>query len=401
MMKRWRERLGRLDSLFLRLFLLMWFTLVLSQLVAFSVVSPVGMQWIGRLSTDGAAALPPLPSLPPGNPLTVGAGDGAPPPWPAWRPPVPPVLGPEGEHPPAGWGGMPARSLWLDYALRALLIGVGAAIGARWLSVPMRRLAQASTTLSQGLAEGRDPPALDEAQGTVEVRDSARAFNRMAQALKHQFDQRSLHMAAVSHDLRTPLTRLRLRLEQLPSDAARAAGADIRAMDELIDASLAVVREQSTAAGPALLDLGALLQSLTDDLAEQGLPVSLAGDAEATPALRVRAHPASLRRVVDNLVDNALRHGGVARLGCRQVGGWAEVTVDDDGPGIAPAQLERVFQPWVRLPDGAGASGSGSGSGSGLGLAIARDLAQRDGATLTLDNRPEGGLRARLRLHLE
>lgn len=229
----------------------------------------------------------------------------------------------------------------------------------------------------------------------MEVRDSARAFNRMAQALKHQFDQRSLHMAAVSHDLRTPLTRLRLRLEQLPSDAARAAGADIRAMDELIDASLAVVREQSTAAGPALLDLGALLQSLTDDLAEQGLPVSLAGDGEATPALRVRAHPASLRRVVDNLVDNALRHGGVARLGCRQVGGWAEVTVDDDGPGIAPAQLERVFQPWVRLPDGAGASGNG------LGLAIARDLAQRDGATLTLDNRPEGGLRASLRLHLE
>lgn len=158
MMKRWRERLGRLDSLFLRLFLLMWVTLVLSQLVAFSVVSPVGMQWIGRLSTDGAAALPPLPSLPPGNPLTVGAGDGAPPPWPAWRPPVPLVLGPEGEPPPAGWGGMPARSLWLDYALRALLIGVGAAIGARWLSVPMRRLAQASTTLSQGLAEGRARP---------------------------------------------------------------------------------------------------------------------------------------------------------------------------------------------------------------------------------------------------
>jgi len=102
---------------------------------------------------------------------------------------------------------------------------------------------------------------------------------------------------------------------------------------------------------------------------------------------------------VDNLVDNALRHGGVARLGCRWVDGWAEVTVDDDGPGIPPAQLERVFQPWVRLPEGTGASGSGSGSG--LGLAIARDLAQRDGGTLTLDNRPEGGLRVRLRIPLE
>ncbi|MBT9552341.1 MAG: HAMP domain-containing protein [Hydrogenophaga sp.] len=393
MMKRWRERLGRLDSLFLRLFLLMWVTLVLSQLVAFSVVSPVGTQWVGRLSTDGAAALPPLPSLPPGNPLT---GDGLRPPGLAWRPSVPPMFGPDGERLPDGEG-MPARALWLDYALRALLIGVGAAIGARWLSVPMRRLAQASTTLSKGLAEGRDLPALDDAHGTVEVRDSARAFNRMAQALKHQFDQRSLHMAAVSHDLRTPLTRLRLRLEQLPSDAARAAGADIRAMDELIDASLAVVREQATGTGPALLDLGALLQSLTDDLAEQGLPVTLAGDAEVAPALRVRAHPASLRRVVDNLVDNALRHGGVARLGCWRVGGWAEVTVDDDGPGIAPAQLERVFQPWVRLPDGPGANSGGSG----LGLAIARDLAQREGGTLTLANRAEGGLRARLQLKVE
>ncbi|MGS5090044.1 ATP-binding protein [Hydrogenophaga sp. A37] len=391
MMKRWRERLGRLDSLFLRLFLLMWVTLVLSHVVAFSVVSPVGTRWMGRLSTEGAAALPPLPSLPPGNPL---AGDGGRPPGPAWRPPAPPMLGPDGERRPVG-GGMPARALWLDYALRALLIGVGAAIGARWLSVPMRRLAQASTTLSQGLAEGRDPPALDDAHGTVEVRDSARAFNRMAQALKHQFDQRSLHMAAVSHDLRTPLTRLRLRLEQLPSDAARAAGADIRAMDELIDASLAVVREQATGARPALLDLGALLQSLTDDLAEQGLPVTLVGDGEAAPALHVRAHPASLRRVVDNLVDNALRYGGAARLGCRRVDGWAEVTVDDDGPGIAPEQLERVFQPWVRLPDGTGTSGNG------LGLAIARDLTQREGGTLTMGNRAEGGLRVSLRLHLE
>lgn len=399
MMKRWRERLGRLDSLFLRLFLLMWVTLVLSQLVAFSIVSPVGTQWVGRLSTDGAAALPPLPSLPPGNPLVGGMDGGPPPRGSAWRPPAPPGFRSEGDRPLAGGGDLPARALWLDYMLRALLIGVGAAIGARWLSVPMQRLAQASTTLSKGLAEGRAPPALDDTRGTVEVRDSARAFNRMAQALKHQFDQRSLHMAAVSHDLRTPLTRLRLRLEQLPSDAARAAGADIRAMDELIDASLAVVREQSTGAEPALLDLGALLQSLTDDLTEQGLPVVLDGDGGTALAVRVRAHPASLRRVMDNLVGNALRHGGVARLGCRWVDGWAEVTVDDDGPGIPPEQLERVFQPWVRLPEGTGASGSGSGSG--LGLAIARDLTQREGGTLTLSNRPEGGLRASLRLPLE
>jgi len=288
---------------------------------------------------------------------------------------------------------MPARSLWLDFALRALLIGVGAALGARWLSAPMRRLAQASATLSQGLSEGRDPPALDERRGTAEVRASAQAFNRMAQALKQQFEQRSLHMAAASHDLRTPLTRLRLRLEQLPPAAAQAAAQDIRAMDELIDASLAVVREQSTGAPPALMDLGALLQSLADDRAEQGQAVTLAEPAGDAPPLRVRAHPASLRRIVDNLVDNALRYGRVARLDATGAGGEVRVTVDDEGPGIAPELVPQVLRPWVRLPGGEGAAGP---AGSGLGLAIAHDLAQREGGRLLLENRAEGGLRATL-----
>lgn len=382
----WRERLRRIDTLFLRLFLLMWVTLVISHLFAFSVVSPAGTGWVARLPSEGVSALPPLPSLPPVGPLEAGGPrEGAPPPpWSVQRPL--PRDGAPGQ-------GMPARSLWLDFALRALLIGVGAAIGARWLSAPMRRLAQASATLSQGLAEGRDPPALDEGRGTAEVRASAQAFNRMAQALKQQFEQRSLHMAAVSHDLRTPLTRLRLRLEQLPAEAAQAAAQDIRAMDELIDASLAVVREQSTGAPAALMDLGALLQSLVDDRAEQGQPVALAEPVDDAPPLRVRAHPASLRRIVDNLVDNALRYGRVARLDARLDGGAAgqvRVTVDDEGPGIAPEFIPQVLRPWVRLSSGEGASGSG------LGLAIAHDLAQREGGRLLLENRAEGGLRATL-----
>lgn len=382
----WRERLRRVDTLFLRLFLLMWVTLVISHLFAFSVVSPAGTGWVARLPSEGVSALPPLPSLPPVGPLEArGPRDGAPPSPGAGQRPARPG-GVPGQ-------GMPARSLWLDFALRALLIGVGAAIGARWLSAPMRRLAQASATLSQGLSEGRDPPALDEGRGTAEVRASAQAFNRMAQALKQQFEQRSLHMAAASHDLRTPLTRLRLRLEQLPPEAAQAAAQDIRAMDELIDASLAVVREQSTGAPPALMDLGALLQSLVDDRAEQGQAVALAEPADDAPPLRVRAHPASLRRIVDNLVDNALRYGRVARLDAAGADGEVRVTVDDDGPGIAPELVPQVLRPWVRLPGGEGAAGP---AGSGLGLAIAHDLAQREGGRLLLENRAEGGLRATL-----
>lgn len=405
-MRRWAgrllERARRMDTLFLRLFVLMWVTLVLGNLVAFSVLSPTGIGWVGRLGTQGVTVLPPMPSLPPGNLLSSESRPPMapqPPPVPGGPPPQSaPSSGPgPGVMPePAPWRGMPVADLWLDYALRALLIGVGAALGARWLSGPMRRLAQASSTLSQGLHEGRPPTALDEAHGTVEVRATARAFNAMAAALKQQFDQRSLHMAAVSHDLRTPLTRLRLRLEQWPGEAARAAGEDIRAMDEMIQLSLAVVREQSTGAPPALLDLGALLQSLADDRQEQRQPVRFAEpDADAVPSsLRVQAHPASLRRIVDNLVDNALRYGRVARIACHGAQGQAVVTVDDDGPGISPDQMQHVLQPWVRLP------AQGSTSGSGLGLAIAHDLAQREGGHLRLENRSGGGLRAVLTLPL-
>jgi len=397
---RLRERLRRLDSLFLRLFLLMWVTLVISNLVAFSVASPFGTSWMGRLSTEGVSALPPLPSLPPEGLMDLRREPPGPPgsaPGRELRPEGPDRAA-HGERDADGWPVMPARSLWLDYALRALLIGVGAALGARWLSAPMRRLAQASGTLSQGLAEGRDPPALDERLGTVEVRDSAHAFNTMARALKHQFEQHGLHMAAVSHDLRTPLTRLRLRLEQLPPDTAHAAAQDIRAMDELIDASLSVVREQATAVQPSLMDLGAMLQSLADDRAELGQPVSLAEPDDNAAPLRVRARPASLRRIVDNLVDNALRYGHRARLTAQAGEGGVLVTVDDEGPGIAPGQLQRVMQPWVRLqPD---RTDGERPSGSGLGLAIALDLAQREGGRLGLENRAGGGLRATLWLPL-
>lgn len=390
-----RFKRPRFDTLFLRLFVLMWVTLIASHLLAFAVSIPLTTGGESPVSRLGWRNLPEFPSLPPGNPLN-----------PDLRPaqPMPPHAGPgpdgPGPHGPAGAPGLgpgpgvrpglPAQTLWLDYALRALLIGLGAWLGARWLAAPMQRLSGAAAELSQGLGQGRAPPRLDEQRGTVEVRETARVFNRMTQKLQHQFEQRSLHMAAISHDLRTPLTRLRLRIERLPDAAAQAASADIREMNELIDASLAVMREQS--GGEAgVLDLAAMLQSLVDDLAEQGQPVDLAGEL---PAARVRAHPASLRRIVGNLVGNALRYGQRAHLGLEVVAEGVALHVDDEGPGIPPELLEHVFQPWVRLP------GERQPGGSGLGLAIARDLAQREGGTLTLSNRSEGGLRATLVLPL-
>jgi protein-histidine pros-kinase len=280
---------------------------------------------------------------------------------------------------------------WLDYGIRALVIALGAALGARWLAAPMKRLSRAAGTLSEGLPQGAQPPTLDERHGTQEMREAAMAFNRMARRLQEQFDLRGLHMAGVSHDLRTPLTRLRMRLEAFEGPQAEAAVADIQEMDGLIDSSMAVLREQRDGTPPAVIDLVALVQARVDDLADAGHDVALGGMREA----RARAHPAALGRIVDNLLGNALRYGGRARVAIVPLGAQVELTVDDDGPGIPPEQIELAFQPWVRL-GAAQAGGPTARAGQGLGLAIARDLAERDGGSLTLANRAEGGLRARL-----
>lgn len=387
----------RFDTLGLRLFVLMWVALVASSLVALSLSVP--MSEPPREATAGGPAagqeppLPALPSLPPGNPFQAGE------PGPGGHPPPPPG----DAAPPPGGGGPPAlpRSvLWWDYGIRLLVIALAAALGARWLAAPMKRLSGAAGTLAAGLVPGRAPPQLDETHGTREVRDAAQAFNRMAQRLQEQFDARGLHMAATSHDLRTPLTRMRMRLESVADPAAQAAIADIHAMNALIDASLAVLREQREGNAASEVDLAALLQSLIDDLAEQGAAVTLAAlPGGGVPAARVRAHPAALRRIVDNLVGNALRYGGSARLGVASAGAQVELWVDDDGPGIPPGLVEQAFQPWVRLggaPGGDAAAPHHARGGQGLGLAISRDLAERDGGRLTLENRPAGGLRARL-----
>lgn len=379
----------RFDSLGLRLFLLMWVVLVASHLAAWWLAAPTH-------APGGSPPLPTLPSLPPGGPL--GPADAAPP-GPGGPPgvspqPAPPTGGTRpGSPPPPPRGGEPAGlptpALWLDYAVRLLVIALGAALGARWLARPMARLSRAAGQLAKGLRPSQAPPRLDERRGTREVRETARVFNHMAERLQQQFDARGLQMAAVSHDLRTPLTRLRMRLEALDGPLADAAVRDIREMDQLIDDTLAVLREQREGAPPSVVDLVALVQAVVDDLADQGHAVALGG----MPQARARAHPAALRRIVDNLLANALRHGHRAWVTIAPVEGGVELAIDDDGPGIPPAQIEPAFQPWVRL------EGSPTpGGGQGLGLAIARDLAERSGARLTLENREEGGLRARLLL---
>ncbi|MEO8151942.1 MAG: ATP-binding protein [Rhizobacter sp.] len=366
-MKHWFD-----DTLFKRLFLLMWVALVASHLAGFLTVQQFLPLPDGMSRVVGG---PPMPSLPPmGEPI----GPGGPP--------------PEGDL----LGEIPGNWLWIDYVVRMIVIGAAAWFGARWLSAPMRQLADASRSLGPGLGSRKPVAALDEQQGTLEVRQTAEVFNAMSRRLHEQFGAQALLMAAMSHDLRTPLARLRLRLEQMDAGpyTDRCIG-DVREMDQLIASVLEMMQLTHAPAEQQQVDMRALVQSLTDDLAEQGRAVTLRSTDDAAPTV-VPGQSAALNRVIDNLVSNALRYGGSAEIGLQVQGNSVTVVVDDRGPGIPASQLESVFQPFYRVDS----SRSKQTGGTGLGLYIARDLARRHGGQVTLSNREGGGLRAELVLPL-
>jgi signal transduction histidine kinase len=426
------------DTLFKRLFALMWLALVISHAVAFLVVTRNGAMGNGRWPTFPSLppvsfsrqAAPPASTLRPGDaasPIAAGrerpddrpapppgrAGDGGPPPWhdgPGRMEPPGGFGGPagppswtQGDHPPNApngplggpganrGGGLPTSAALLDYGIRLAIIGLAAWFGARWLSAPMRRLQSASRTLGQSLARNAAPPQVDERAGTVEVRETAHVFNEMSRQLSEQVHSRALLVAAISHDLRTPLTRIRMRLENSEGDPLTARSiADIHEMDDLIESALEVFRGTSPHEEPAeTTDVYALVQAIIDDLADLGQPVGVRGGP--APA---RVQTAGLRRVVSNLVNNALRYGRRADVRVHPADDAVHIVIEDEGPGIPEAQLDAVMKPFYRLET----SRSRLTGGSGLGLYIARDLLARQGGTLTLENRAEGGLRATIAL---
>lgn len=296
---------------------------------------------------------------------------------------------------PGPFRGLSTKELLLDYGIRLLVTGLAAWLASRWLARPMRELARASQSLGQTLHQQDKLPLLDERAGTLEVRETARVFNAMARQLRRQFNERGLMVAAISHDLRTPLTRLRMRLETLDIDALQRERSveDIHEMNALVDAVMELFRGDGPAGAEPQqdVDLHALAQAMTDDLLEQGQPVFFQDPGEPVLA---RAQPMALRRVVGNLVGNALRYGGRAEVSVGRDTDGAWLRVADRGPGIPEAQLEAVFEPFFRLED----SRNRHTGGAGLGLYIARELTLKQHGTLTLSNRPEGGLLAELRL---
>lgn len=281
----------------------------------------------------------------------------------------------------------------LDWQRRALIWFLATALlvvplgywAARRLTAPIRGFAVGAERL------GRDPRAPPLALGgPAEIRAAAAAFNEMQERLRRYVEDRTAMVGAIAHDLRTPLTRLAFRLEEAPEALRDKAAGDVAEMEAMIAATLDFVRDTARAPQRVALDLNALVHSAADDLADTG------GKARAEPGARIVFHgdAAALRRLVDNLLRNAVAYGGAALARTYQADDAAVIEVDDEGPGLAEAELTRVFEPFRRGEF----SRSRDTGGIGLGLAVVRTVAHAHGGEVVLANRKEGGLRARVTL---
>ncbi len=264
--------------------------------------------------------------------------------------------------------------------MAAGVVGV-AAIMLRGLVRPLQRLAAAADAIGRG-------PTVEVAEtGPQEVRHVARAFNGMQARLDQLVQDRTQALAAVSHDLRTPITRLRLRAGFIDDPAMQTAmDADLDEMEAMVEATLAYLRGEETTEAREITDLSALLSTLVDDAADAGADAVFDGAGH----LALPLHASSVKRAFANLLNNAITYGGGAQVSLAASADSVRVTVEDRGPGIPEADLRRVFEPFQRLD----ASRNRATGGVGLGLAIARRAIENEGGLITLSNRAEGGLRA-------
>jgi signal transduction histidine kinase len=274
----------------------------------------------------------------------------------------------------------------LSMGLMAAIILAVSVWAVRRVSAPLASLSAAAERLGNDL---NAPPVPE--TGTVETRRASRAFNAMQARLRALIENRTRMLAAISHDLRTPLTLLRLRAENVPEAPERDKMlATVAEMDAMIAATLQFARDEAAAEPRRRTDVSALLASLVDDMADTGLPVTM------TPAQPIvcECQPSALKRALSNLLDNAVKYGKRAHAAIQSIPQGVEIIVDDEGPGIPEEELARVFQPFYRVEG----SRSRETGGIGLGLAIALSVIQAHGGNLTLANRPEGGLRVRVTL---
>lgn len=277
--------------------------------------------------------------------------------------------------------GPPWRPLRLVFwvAVIGLMVFVLGRVLARRFARPLERFAEAADRF--GL-DDTAPPLAEE--GPSELRRAAASFNRMQLRVRRLIDDRTLMLAAVAHDLRTALTRLRLRLEMIEDEGERArAAADLDTMRRMLDETLAFARDEAAEETREPVDVAALLQTMADDAADAGQPVAYHGPDRLVFPIR----PVAFRRALANLVDNAVRYG--ERAGLRLGGSAAglELRIEDAGPGIPKDRREDVFEPFFRLEP----SRSRATGGTGLGLAVARSVIHRHGGVIAFDDPPGGG----------
>ena len=288
---------------------------------------------------------------------------------------------------------LPNRSMLpmvVSVGLMAAAIVVIVAVTVRRLTRPLRELAAAADRLGRGTAVDPIPET-----GPIEVSGTIRAFNVMQDRLTRFVRDRTRMLAAISHDLRTPITSLRIRAEFIDDDENRERIIEtLDEMNRMAEATLAFARDEATAEAPSRVDMGEYLDSLAEDYRAMGRPVTLSAPAQRVV---VDCRPTGLKRALRNLIDNALRYGGRADVALTAPGGDAVITISDAGPGIPEERMADVFEPFVRLEE----SRSEETGGIGLGLAIARSIVHAHGGTVTLANRAEGGLAATVRLPRE
>lgn len=287
--------------------------------------------------------------------------------------------------------GLQMRPWWssLPYTIGASMLPVllVASFFAWRIARPVQRLADAAERMGRG--EPVPPLPL---QGPGELRETTLAFNAMQGRITRFVQDRTQLLAAVSHDLRTPITALKLRAALVDDAALRTAiTRTLDEMSEMVEATLGFARDESLQEPTRLLELVALVEAIADERQSLGHAVTAHGTVARLP---YRCRPASLRRALNNLVDNAVRYAGQARIRLETAPGSVLITVEDDGPGVPASMLETLFEPFTRLET----SRSSDTGGVGLGLAIVRSSVHAHGGEVHLENRPEGGLRAVVRL---
>lgn len=279
------------------------------------------------------------------------------------------------------------KRLLLVSGLTILVVSPLAWAFSRRLVAPIGALAAGAERL------GRDPgaPPLDIA-GPAEVAAAVAAFNQMQDRIRRYVEDRTSMMGAIAHDLRTPLTRLRFRIEAVPEPLRSKLEGDLDQMEAMVASTLSFVRDVGLPRDRRKLEVASLVETVMDEAALTGADAAV----EMSDRVVVDGDPLALKRLVANLVDNALKYGASAHARVYSDGGMAVILVEDNGPGMPESEIERVFEPFHRLES----SRSRETGGIGLGLAVVRAVARSHGGDVVLSNRPRGGLSARVTLPL-